>query len=72
MRINIEGKLSPGVSANDGHSWLSQPIFWSDNVNDSVFFISQSIMSQTELTGIGGECLYLIARNRVGNRLILI
>ena len=60
------------VTANDRHTRLSQTCFRSYYMDDTVFRVLQTVISQIEILRVLFQCIHLVLGDRVFDRFFLI
>ena len=67
-----EGPVGGGVAvaAHDGHAGQGQPLLGADHVDDALAGAAHRVLDDAELGGVGPQHLDLLARDRVGDRLV--
>ncbi len=58
-----------GVAADDRHAWLGDAQLRADDVDDALIDVTERVQSDAEVLRILTQCLDLLPRGRVGDRL---
>ena len=58
------------VAADDGHARLGQALLGADDVDDALAGVAHRVLGDAELGAVGPQHLDLLARDRIGDRLV--